>query len=494
MRSKYLSITLFVFLLLFTAHSVQGQTLRLWLMPNGTYPERTIGRYLDIFEQENPHLKVEVDILDWGVAWSRLVEMAENKEGPDVVQLGTTWVPHFARAGALLDLKDKLDDFGGRESFQQTAWSTTHRYARDESVALPWFLDTRPLLANRKYFDEQGFSADQFSTWESLKESLVEFKEAGVTRSGNRVWPISHSGIGDWNVVHNFAPWIWSAGGSFIEAKGNQFFSNIRNPATVEGIRKYISFALEGLVDPDDLQSNMIAVESKLSESRAFLSVWTSFIFLQEHDDSDLSQLDQDGVLPMVMPEGPQGQYSFLGGSNLSVTSFSENPEEAQQLMQFLLRDTIVARYCSDIGTISGRASTTQKHYVRNSDHYRTLLENVKVGRSYPNTPEWGDVEIALNSGLENIWRLVQGVFGDFNEEDFLQEISDLDKAVNEALGISQDEAQRLYESVYGPDGAGAQQRVQDEDSAQFGFMFLILGVFLAAGIVIVITESKKKK
>lgn len=447
----YVKIALLLFVILFS-DSLSATELSLWLMPNGTYPEKTMKKYLTIFENKNPGVKVNLRILDWGEAWSLLEKMASEKSGPDVVQLGTTWVPYFASQGVLYDLKNEIDQYGGKESFQSNAWASTHRFNTDEIIALPWFLDTRPLLANKKYYEEQKLNKGMFDNWESFKSTLHNFKNANVMSNGQMVWPLTHSGIGDWNVVHNFAPWIWSGGGSFIAQKDGQFFSNIRNPETVKGIRQYISFALEDLVEKSDLQKNMVAVEAKLGESKALCAVWTSFIFLRQNYPPNPTQIDKDGVIPMIMPAGPGGRYSFLGGSNLSVTSFSPQLENAKKLLKFLTTDSIQALYCSDIGALSGRTSLIQERYIQNKEHYRTLLENVKYGRSYPNIPEWGKVEPALNKGLEKVWMLVQGVYGDFTEGDFLAEIDSLDVSVNAALGISQTKAAELYESVFSPD------------------------------------------
>lgn len=498
MKFAFRTVTLVVTCLLFYVNdSFAAKNLNLWLMPNGTYPEKTMRKYLDIFESENPDVKVTLRILDWGEAWTLLEKMAAEKTGPDVVQLGTTWVPYFAQKGVLLDLKTEISNYGGVDAYHKPAWPTTHRFGVDETISLPWFLDTRLILANKKYFDSLKYTTADFDSWESFKGALVKFQKANMQRNNFQVWPLTHSGIGDWNVVHNFAPWIWSGGGSFIEEKDGQFFSNIRNPGTVKGIREYISYALDGLVEKSDLQKNMIAVETKMSETRAFIGVWTSFIFLQQQAQANPSQLDKDGGTPIIMPKGPGGRYSFLGGSNLAVTSFSPDIDNAKKLLAFMVRDTIQAKYCSEIGTLSGRSSTTQASYVKNKDYYNTLLENVKYGRSYPNTPEWGKVEIVLNKGLERIWMLVQGVYGEFNEKDFLAEIDSLDAGVNKALGIAPEKAAELYKATFAatqPVDAAADKST-DKKSSNKNTM-IIISIALAALIVTIVafTSRKKKK
>lgn len=52
------------------------------------------------FEQENPDIRVEVQALPWANAHDKLLTAVGSKSGPDIVQMGTSWVPEFAHAGS----------------------------------------------------------------------------------------------------------------------------------------------------------------------------------------------------------------------------------------------------------------------------------------------------------------------------------------------------------------------------------------------------------
>ncbi|MCG6581871.1 extracellular solute-binding protein, partial [Acinetobacter baumannii] len=73
--------------------------LKVWLMGDET-DETLIKQY----EEKNPGVKVSVQSIPWGSAHDKLLTAVASKSGPDVVQMGTTWIPEFAQAGALLDL------------------------------------------------------------------------------------------------------------------------------------------------------------------------------------------------------------------------------------------------------------------------------------------------------------------------------------------------------------------------------------------------------
>ncbi len=80
-------------------------------MPNGAQPQIVIEGLLSSFEKETGY-KTKLKILDWGEAWARVHDALEKGEGPDVLQLGTTWIPYFADKNQLtvLNLKNKKID------------------------------------------------------------------------------------------------------------------------------------------------------------------------------------------------------------------------------------------------------------------------------------------------------------------------------------------------------------------------------------------------
>src|SRR5690606_20193327 len=91
--------------------------LTVWIMPNSPQPDRDFLAVIQPFLDRNPGLDVEVTVLDWGSAWTKITTAATSGEGPDVLQLGTTWVPALAAMGALVDIQDRVAEIGGSEAY-----------------------------------------------------------------------------------------------------------------------------------------------------------------------------------------------------------------------------------------------------------------------------------------------------------------------------------------------------------------------------------------
>ncbi len=104
--------------------SLKGQTVRLWIMPNGPDPKNDIDKLLDPFEAKTG-ITVDTEIVGWDVMQDRIRNAAVSGEGPDITQAGTTQVPFFAALQGFEDLSGRVEDIGGSAAYPKGVWSTT---------------------------------------------------------------------------------------------------------------------------------------------------------------------------------------------------------------------------------------------------------------------------------------------------------------------------------------------------------------------------------
>jgi len=95
MWKKALSTLLFALSL-----GLAQRTLEVWIMPNSAQPAEDFKALVAPFERAN-NVQVKVTVLDWGVAWTRITAAATSGVGPDITQLGTTWVGVVRRLAEL---------------------------------------------------------------------------------------------------------------------------------------------------------------------------------------------------------------------------------------------------------------------------------------------------------------------------------------------------------------------------------------------------------
>ena len=84
----------------FATETAASDTLSIWVMDNGLGSKNAMIRLVKKFYRETG-IPVKLTSLTWGEAFNRIAQTFadSNEVAPDVIQLGSTWVPHFAAAG-----------------------------------------------------------------------------------------------------------------------------------------------------------------------------------------------------------------------------------------------------------------------------------------------------------------------------------------------------------------------------------------------------------
>lgn len=382
----------------------------MWIMPNSGAPEEDLRATLEPFLAENSDIEVEITVLDWGSAWTKITTAATSGEGPDITQLGTTQVAAVAAMGALEDLTGIYDRFGGVDAFVEATLPTTQILGMgDERYAAPWFIDTRALFYRKDYCEMAGVNPEtDFETWDSLVKALEKLK--GLVVDGREIAPLMMPGKNDWNVIHNFAPWIWGAGGDFIA--DDLKTSIINSEEAFEGVRFYSELALNGLLSKPHLEKNSAEVEA-IFNSGDVAVIFTGAYHINTLRREAPDVAEKIGTVPF--PAGPKGRYVFFGGSDLCVFKTSKNKEAAYRILEYLMTpeaQIAYQRFCGNLPTVKKAFETD---FVTEEPLRVAFKEQLQYGKAYPSVAGWGPSETVLQKGLSNVWDNIMGVYGDYD-------------------------------------------------------------------------------
>ncbi|AFK85372.1 MULTISPECIES: sugar ABC transporter substrate-binding protein [Thermoanaerobacterium] len=416
--------------------SSEKVTLQVWIMPNSP---QTVDDFLNVvkpFTDANPNIKIKVTVLDWGSAWTKITTAATSGVGPDVLQLGTTWVPAIASMGALEDLTDKVSDLGGASAFLPAAWNSTGIKNSGKTSAVPWFVDTRGIFYRTDVFEKAGIDPKQaFATWDSFLDAAKKINNMDI--NGQKIAAIGLPGKNDWNVVHNFASWIWGAGGDYLSPDDQHAVFN--SQAALKGIDFYTGLALQGLVPKAVLEKNSTDVENLFAKGQfamIFSGPWLVKNFSTPADKGGLSDtIAAKNYAVANLPEGPAGRFSFFGGSDLAIFKASTHKTEAYNLIKYLVTKEAQVNYAKVSGMLPALKEALDDPYITSDPHMAVFKEIAQYGRSYPAVPAWGQIENILLTHLGNVWDDVSGVKGPFNENMIVDEMN---KAAEEVDGVLQ--------------------------------------------------------
>ncbi|RCX18563.1 carbohydrate ABC transporter substrate-binding protein (CUT1 family) [Fontibacillus phaseoli] len=290
--------------------SGDNNTVKVWFM--GT--SESVEPIAKMYEEKNPGVKVDVQAIPWDSAHDKLLTAVASKNGPDVIQMGTTWIPEFASAGALLDMAPYIEKYPElkTENFFDGAIQTTQYDG--VTVGIPWYVETRGLFYRTDLLEEAGYPEGP-QTWDELKDAAKKLAGRGA---GNYAMPIDAK---DQNYLSMFA---WQAGSDIITADRQPQFNQ---PEYVEAMNFLNSFYKENLVPPTDLDT---VTGFKDGTVPMFISgPW----MIQAVKDQNP---EIEGKWTVKTLPANKNNKSLMGGSDLSIFKYSKNPEGAAKFIAYL--------------------------------------------------------------------------------------------------------------------------------------------------------------
>ncbi|MDD7299438.1 MULTISPECIES: extracellular solute-binding protein [Fibrobacter] len=420
-----------------TERSLKKEVLQLWIMPNSPDPAADMLHVLRNFELENPGIEVQVTILDWSVAWTKITTAAATHSGPDVLQMPTTWAASISAMGALMPLDSLLAVSGGDSAFAEVSMKFA-RPGTSFATSLPWFLDVRPLFFRRDVLAEAGVDPKTLLNWTDFRKALLKIQKADLTIEGMRIAPIGYPGKHDWNVIHNLAPWVWGAGGDFLDSTGSE--SRLATKESIAGILFYLNLVRDGFNSKKNLTKNTNQVSMDFDEGRLafWFDVTNKTLYLDSPrflggSSKNVTARNYSVMLPPTAPAG-KSTYYFAGGSNLSVSRFTKHKRSSMALVRYLSSRPDVQLELSRVtGFLPALLSTYEYPYFKEDETRGVFQQMISRLRSYPAVPYWGEIETEiLLRRFGNIFDLIT-LSGDnaWPEKEILSEIRAADSEIN---------------------------------------------------------------
>ncbi|HWQ11474.1 MAG TPA: ABC transporter substrate-binding protein [Roseiflexaceae bacterium] len=240
----------------------------------------------------------------------------------DVMMLDVIWPAAFAPH--LLDLSPKLGQ-EAQEHFESIVQNNT---VDGKLIAMPWFADFGMLFYRTDLLQQYGFDAPP-ATWEELEQmaqTIQEGERANNPNFAGFVW----QGAAYEGLTCNALEWIASAGGSIVE--GGQV--TVNSPEAVEMLTRAQGWI--GTISPQGVTSYKEEDARNIFQggNAAFMRNWPYAYAAANQDDSPIRGMFDVAPLPMNSEGGRH--VGTVGGWQLGVSRYSQNPDAAIEFVRYM--------------------------------------------------------------------------------------------------------------------------------------------------------------
>ena len=349
--------------------------------------------FFDAFTTQR-RVKVKHSHIDWSDSWNRLVQVALASEGPDVSEVGTTWLGSFYTMEALRPLKlaeiaPVLDD----HQFPPAIWQTCLVGRENLPMGIPWTMDIRVVLYRRDWLQKAGVDETAaFSDFKQFLDTLQRLKAAGHPAPLGLTTSRTFT-----RLIHDMACWVWSAGGELRSDDGSKML--LREPKSRAGMEAY--FGLGEFIPPAMQDMTELDVVKAFLEGKTAVAVVLERAYYRMIKDGlwqAAPEVAENLGMAMLM------QTPFLGGSALAIWQHSPRVEEALKLVEFLTSvetGKILYEHCR---VTPARLGALEQTSFAADPFYPVIQKSLQNGRTFHSGFRWGRVEARLVAVIEQMW------------------------------------------------------------------------------------------
>jgi len=331
------------------------------------------------FEQANPGIKLEPVNIPFDGLEPKILTSLATGTAPDVARVDVGFLPKVAIRGALAP----LDAYGiGAVTSELRPVALASCVVGGKTYGLPDQVNGLCLFYNKDMFAKAGLDpARPPATWQEFIEYARKLtdKRAGTFGFGmrNSLW---------WSL-----PFIYAFGGDILDPEGK---CALASPEAVAGFQfkadLYAKYGVEGgawraggIRDDLGFQSRKYAM--------VFNGPWA------------VKGLESAGIDfgVALIPGGPAGYATNVGGNDLVVFATSKHPAEAAKFLMFMASKDVQARWANSLGQIPVNAAADGLIDQTKYPYLKVFMDQMKYAKARPQTGSYPDIENAVNPEMQ---------------------------------------------------------------------------------------------
>lgn len=297
-----------------TARS-SATTITFWQTMNDQ-ETATLKDLVSKFEATHPDINIDMVTVPFSGHDQKFTTAAQAGQAPDVMRADTAPdVQGWAAQGFLTDLTPMISA-ADKKDFVQAAYKGA--ISQGKAYAVPQTVDALALFYNKSMLKAKGLTRPP-ATLAELQQYCNKFGNGkGIALRGDSYW---------------LTPWIWGYGGGLVNVNTKQIF--VASKKSIAGWAAYNSLFHAKCAFPDkDFSNDYNNVMTAFKNGQVAMIVngpWSTADVLSG------PQFKSSGNFQVaVLPKGPNGQGSPIGGASFVISRNSKHAKEAYTFISWL--------------------------------------------------------------------------------------------------------------------------------------------------------------
>lgn len=342
-----------------------AETITVWTFWPESYYEEAFAE----FEAANPGVNIVHEQLDWGNGLDKITVAIAARSGPDVIELGSTWMPQFMGSNALapIDVSSIEDDVTGLDSVTKGG----------EVFGIPWFGTANVVYYNKGLFAQAGVT-EVPTTWSELKAASEK-----ISALGSDIYGYSLKIGGRFTTWQKFYPFVWSNGGRTLNDDWTR--SEVMAQPFVEALAFYGELAKSSLVGTQE------EVRQAFELGKVGMALDGTLNL-----DTDAPDIEW-GTFLLPAPDG-RDSVAFSGADYLVVWSGSKVQDLAGSLAVKMAQGNLIS---NQVPTLISFSRADQEAHIVNHPEIGIFIEAMANATHPPLHPDWEEIATYVTEAVE---------------------------------------------------------------------------------------------
>ena len=335
------------------------------------------------FEAANPGISVESTRYAYSDFKTALLTSIAGGDVPDTARMDIAWVSEFASQGALMQLDGAMADFDAIAASVFPGPLSTNKWD-GHYYGLPQNTNTQVLVYNKDMFDAAGITA--------APATMEEFAKVAcdLTDASKGVYGFAEGGTYFWAP----APIFYAMGGKVTDAEITTATGYVNSAESVAAFTLLKDLYDQGCMSPN-LMGGGIATDA--GQGTGIYGMIIDGPWMVDIYKGNYPELNYEFAL---IPAGPNGTSSVVGGEDVVILGGTKNAEAAQKWVSYLMsKDAQVA--LAQVGVMPTISSLTGDASM--PAYFAIFMEQLKTAQARVPSPKWSDMDNAINNAYQRI-------------------------------------------------------------------------------------------
>jgi multiple sugar transport system substrate-binding protein len=383
-------------------------TIDYWHTYSDSEEKVLVEKIKPMFEAAYPNIELKLTRMPYEGLKDQVIAAVAGDAAPDLMRMDIIWVPELASKGAL----KKLSDLLGFDEVKGSVFDgplATNIYKGDY-YGVPLNTNTKIAIYNADTLKEAGL--------DHAPATIDELVQAAQALKGKKKQGIGISGINAWALL----PYFWSLGGQVTNEDYTKVDGYLNSPESIKALETIVSWKNDGLIIPPLLGGEPGSWDGL--KSGQFMMIddgpWFFSILLGDAENK-FNPIDK--TVRALIPAGPGGSHSVVGGEDLVTFANSKHPEEAWTFMKWMLGEEPQS-IMVEAGMIPTNKNAANAIDTASNPYIGTFIDQLNTALPRTPIPQWGEMETIFNLSFEKAIRGEQSATDALN--DAVKQINDL--------------------------------------------------------------------